>query len=44
LQQFLLRPRIYQIFPIFEVAESIARKNIQAEIARYNAFSFMKIK
>jgi predicted metal-dependent HD superfamily phosphohydrolase len=39
LQQFLLRPRIYQIFPIFEVAESIARKNIQTEIARYSAFS-----
>jgi predicted metal-dependent HD superfamily phosphohydrolase len=32
LQQFLLRPQIYQISEIFRDAEKIARRNIQAEI------------
>jgi predicted metal-dependent HD superfamily phosphohydrolase len=40
LEKFLLRPRIYQILSIFEIAEPIARQNIQAEIAKYNSMYF----
>jgi predicted metal-dependent HD superfamily phosphohydrolase len=34
LEQFLLRPQIYQIPEIFRDAEKIARRNIQAEISQ----------